>query len=164
MSPFLLIQTSWYDFYPPEKVCLIFGHLKSSPRHLTPLNCFTKGPDPLVSLLEEQLEKQIPCFLRANMQGLYSQLSGMHWKDFGALREVGERKSPGRLEGGGGLWRERAQEVGVGTKEKVCLLHSFPLPHSVGPARPWQMVLQKSGDLCFTVYDKALPVIWFSKL
>lgn len=46
----------------------------------------------------------------------------------------------------------------MGPKDKVCLLHHFPPHYLVGPAQTWQMVPQKSGDLCFPVYDKALPV------
>ena len=59
----------------------------------------------------------------------------------------------------GGCGEEGAQEeVGMGPKEKVCLLPNFPPPHLVGPAHSWNLVLQKSGDLSFPVYDKALPV------
>lgn len=46
----------------------------------------------------------------------------------------------------------------MGPKEKVCLLPNFPPPLLVGPAHSWNLVLQKNGDLSFTVYYKALPV------
>lgn len=51
--------------------------------------------------------------------------------------------------------RKRITSGGVGPQNNVCLLHNFPPSHLVGPAHIWQMVPQKSGDLCFMVYDKA---------
>ena len=55
-------------------------------------------------------------------------------------------------------WGSGAGKVGVGPEDQVCLVHKPPSPHSVGPAHPRQMVLQKSGGLGFPVYDKALQV------
>lgn len=64
------------------------------------------------------------------------------------------------LRGRGGSEEEKEHERWEwALKIKSAFLTIFHYPSLCSsPARPWQMVLQKSGDLCFTVYDKALPV------